>query len=156
VPGSIEAGRQSVLSVPLVSQNVCVGVLEVFDKPRFEQQDIEVLSRLGAIGATVLDLFNATQLADALLLRALKLATDAEQTGSAQSSQTAKQALSDIAETVRQMDRVGSGERAWAIADQIRQLSEFGPEVKEFAEKLLADLLAMLRVQRQAAMEIKI
>jgi GAF domain-containing protein len=156
VPGSIEAGRQSVLSVPLVAQNVCIGVLEVFDKPRFEQEDVEALSKLGAILATSLDLFNATQMADALLLRALKLATDAEQTGSAQTSQAAKQAFRDMAETVRQIDLVGSGERAWAIAEQIRQLSEFGPEAKEFVVQLLAGLLAMLRTQRGAAMEIKI
>ena len=158
VPGSIEAGRQSVLSVPLLAQNVCIGVLEVFDKEqRFGQEDVDVLSRLGAIGAMALDLFNATQMADALLLRALKLATDAEQSGSsAQSSQAAKQALSGIAQTVRQIDLVGSGERASAIAEQIRQLSEFGPEAKEFAEKLFADLLAMLRAQRGTAMEIKI
>lgn len=155
VPGSIEAGRQSVLSVPLVAQNVCIGVLEVFDKPQFVQEDIEVLSRLGAIAATSLDLFNATQMADALLLRALKLATDAEQTGPGDSSLAAKEAYSGFAETVRQIDLVGSGPRAWAIAEQIRQLSEFGPDVKAFAEKLFTDLLAMLRAQRGAAMEIK-
>jgi outer membrane biogenesis lipoprotein LolB len=103
-----------------------------------------------------LDLFNATQMADVLLLRALKLAADAEQAGAPQSSQAAKQAWSGMAETVRQIDLVGSGGRAAAIAEQIRQLSEFGPEVKDFAEKLLANLLAMLRAQRGAAMEIKI
>jgi DNA-binding NarL/FixJ family response regulator len=156
VSSSIEAGRQSVLSVPLVAQNVCIGVLEVFDKKRFEQRDVEILTRLGVIGATALDLFNATQVADSLLLRALKLATDARQGGSAQSADVAKQALEGMTETIREIDLVGSGERASVIVEQIRRISEFGPTAEEYAGKILTDLLGLLRAQHEAIPEITI
>ena len=156
VSGSIEAERQSVLSVPLVAQNVCIGVLEVFDKKRFDQRDIEMLSRLGTIGAASLDLFNATQMADNLLLRALKLATDAKQSASPQSGELARQALSGMAETIREIDLVGSGEHASMIVKQIRQLSEFGPAAEECAGKLLSDLLGMLHTQHDAMHQIDV
>jgi DNA-binding NarL/FixJ family response regulator len=155
VGGSVEAGRQSGLGVPLVAQNTCIGVLEVFDKERYEPQDIEWLSRLGALCASTLDLVNATQMADNLLLRALKLATDAAASAPGKEGEVAKQALSGMAETVKQLDLVGSGERAAAIAAQIRELSAFGPPAMEFCEKLLANLLAMFKSQREAMPEIK-
>jgi transcriptional regulator with GAF, ATPase, and Fis domain len=156
VSGSLEAGRQSALCVPLVAQNTCIGVLELFDKPGFEPQDIEQLSRLGALCASTLDLVNAAQMADNLLLRALKLATDAAAAKPGAAGDAAKQALSGMAEAVRQIDLVGSGGRATAIAEQIRQVSEFGPAAAEFCEKLIASLITMLKSQREALPEIKI
>jgi len=156
VSGSIEAGRRSVLGVPLVAQNVCIGVIELFDKPQFEPQDIEAVSRLGALCATTLDLVNASQMADNLLLRALKLATDAAAAKPGAASDAAKQALSGMAEAVKQIDLVGSGGRATAIAEQIRQISEFGPAATEFCEKLIASLITMLKSQHEALPEIKI
>ena len=131
-------------------------MLEVFDKKRFEQRDVEILTRLGVIGATALDLFNATQVADSLLLRALKLATDARQGGSAQSADVAKQALEGMTETIREIDLVGSGERASVIVEQIRRISEFGPTAEEYAGKILTDLLGLLRAQHEAIPEITI
>ncbi|MBI5820377.1 MAG: response regulator [Verrucomicrobia bacterium] len=155
VSGSVEAGRQSGLGVPLVAQNTCIGVLEVFDKERYEPQDIELLSRLGALCASTLDLVNATQMADNLLLRALKLATDAAASAPGKEGEAAKQALSGMAETVKQLDLVGSGERAAVLAGQIRELSEFGQPAMEFCEKLLANLLTMFKSQRESVPEIK-
>ncbi|MBI5396897.1 MAG: response regulator [Verrucomicrobia bacterium] len=155
ISGSVEAGRQSALGVPLVAQNTCIGVLELFDKPQFEPQDIEIASRLGALCASTLDLVNAAQMADNLLLRALKLATDAAAAEPGTAGDAAKHALSGMAEAVKQIDLVGSGGRATAIAEQIRQVSEFGPAAAEFCEKLLASFLTMLKSQREAVPEIK-
>ena len=155
ISGSVEAGRKSGLGVPLVAQNTCIGVLEIFDKERYEPQDIELLSRLGALCASTLDLLNATQMADNLLLRALKLATDAASGAPGQKGEAAQQALIGMAETVKQLDLVGSGERAAVLAAQIRELSRFGPPAMEFCEKLLANLLAMFKSQRESLPEIK-
>lgn len=155
VGGSVEAGRQSGLAVPLVAQNTCIGVLEVLDKARYEPEDIELLSRLGTLCASTLDLVNVTQMADHLLLRALKLATDAAAGAPGREGEVARQALSGMAATVKQLDLVGSGERAAALAAQIRELSRFGPPAMEFCEKLLANLLAMFKSQREALPEIK-
>ena len=156
IAGSIEAGRKSALGVPLIAQNVCIGVMEVFDKPAFEPQDMELLSRLGGLCASTLDLINATQMADNLLMRALKLAANASTAPAGQSGEAAKQALSGMAETMKQIDMVGSGGRAGAIAGQIRQLSDYGPEAAAFCEKLLADLLEMFKTQRESMPDIKI
>jgi hypothetical protein len=133
----------------------CRWWLEIFDKERYEPQDIELLSRLGALCASTLDLLNATQMADNLLLRALKLATDAAAGAPGQKGEAAQQALSGMAETVKQLDLVGSGERAAVLAAQIRELSRFGPPAMEFCEKLLANLLTMFKSQRESLPEIK-
>ena len=76
--------------------------------------------------------------------------------GAAQTGDAAKQALSGIAETMKQIDLVGSSSRAATIAEQIRQLSSYGPEVSAFCEKLLADVLEMFRSQRESVPDIKI
>ncbi|MBM3888346.1 MAG: response regulator [Verrucomicrobia bacterium] len=156
VAGSVEAGRKSALGVPLIAQNVCIGVMEVFDKPEFGPQDVELLSRLAGLCASTLDLINATQMADNLLVRALKLAAGAETAGAGQPAEAAKAALNGMAETVKQIDLVGSSGRAATIADQIRQLSAYGPEAAAFCEKLLADLLEMFKAQRESLPDIKI
>lgn len=147
ISGSIEMNRSSVLSVPLIARSICIGVLEVFDKPRFEQRDMEMITQLGVIASANLDLFNATQMADNLLLHALKLATDAEQVGSQQASDAARKALCGMAETIRDIDLVGSGKRASSIVEQIRQFTAYGPAAEECAENLLSNVLAMLRLQ---------
>lgn len=156
VEGSIEAGRKSGLGVPLVAQNTCIGVLEIFDKELYEPQDIELVSRLGTLCASALDLVNATQMADSLLLRALKLAADAASNAPGKKGEAAQQALSGMAEAVKKLDLVGSGERAATLAAQIRELSEFGQPAMEFCEKLLANLLTMFKSQRETMPEIKI
>lgn len=150
VEGSVEAGRQSVASIPLLAQNVCIGVLEVFDKESFTTHDLELLSRLSELGATTLDIYNTIQMADQLLLRALKLVTDtrASDNSSHIAEQTANKALSGIAETIQDIDLVGSGQRASAIAEQIRQISTFGTAAEACAENLLSNVLELLHTQQ--------
>ncbi|HPA19319.1 MAG TPA: response regulator [Verrucomicrobiae bacterium] len=155
VGGSLEEGRRSGLGIPLVAQGVCIGVLELFDKERFEPEDVELLSRLGALCSSTVDLVNAAQMADNLLLRALKLAAETASVETGGVGEAPKDVFSGMAETVKQIDLVGSGGRATALAEQIRRVCEFGQPAAEFCERILAGLLAMLQSQREAVPEIR-
>ncbi len=148
VPGSAEAGRRSVLVAPLLADDTSIGVLELLDKERFEQRDIELISMLGSVCAATLALFNANQMADSLLLRALKLATEAAGEDASNRGDLARVAFDDIAGAIGDIDLTGKGRRTSELVEALRAISEFGPEAEESLGQILDGVLRMLKAGR--------